>query len=92
MGWETSNRRAELPPDWLRLRVLVRDRAGGRCEAKAHEPECDGIGTDCDHIGDRNDHSLANLQWLSRPCHKAKTQADKPTRKRPRPTHPGEIR
>lgn len=38
-----------------------------------HEPECDGIGTECDHIERGDDHRLSNLQWLSGPCHHAKT-------------------
>ena len=66
------------------------------CEAQRHEPGCDGIGTDCDHIGDRRDHSLANLQWLSGPCHKAKTQREaqeaRPKRQREPEPHPGRLR
>ena len=94
--WTSSNRRAELPPDWSRRRQAVKARAGGRCEAERHVPECDGIGTDCDHVGDAHDHSLANLQWLSSPCHKAKTQREaqeaRPKRQREPEPHPGRLR
>lgn len=65
------------------------------CQAATHVIGCDGIGTDCDHIDDPHDHSLANLQWLSRPCHQAKTQrearAANPQRKRQPEQHPGRL-
>ena len=89
--WASSNRRSQLPADWPKLRQQVKHRAGNRCEARAHVPDCDGLGAECDHVNGRDDHSLANLQWLSTPCHKAKTQADKPSHKRPAPQHPGVI-
>jgi hypothetical protein len=72
--WANSNRRAELPSNWDQLRRFVERRAGGLCQAVEHVLGCDGIGTDCDHIGDRDDHSPDNLQWLSVPCHRAKTR------------------
>lgn len=71
--WQTSDRRHRLPADWPVRRSAVKARAHGRCEALVHEPECDGIGTQCDHVIPNDDHSLANLQWLSDPCHLAKT-------------------
>ena len=89
MPWSSSDRRQRLPKDWPKRRAAVKRRAGGRCEAAVHVPECDGIGTDCDHIKAGDDHSLANLQWLSLPCHKAKTAAERPSRKRPAEKHPG---
>lgn len=93
--WSSSNRRAQLPTDWAKRRAQVKARAHGRCQAEQHVDTCDGIGTDCDHIADPNDHSLDNLQWLSGPCHKAKTQAEaqaaKPKRKRPAEPHPGRL-
>jgi hypothetical protein len=76
-------------------RRLPARRAGGRCQAETHEPDCTGIGAECDHIGDKHDHSLANLRWLSKPCHRARTQAQaragraKLTQRRPPERHPG---
>jgi 5-methylcytosine-specific restriction protein A len=62
------------------------------CEAKVHEPECSGEGAECDHIERGDDHSPSNLQWLSVPCHKAKTLAENRQRltstKLPRERHP----
>ena len=78
-NWNSSNRGSRLPDDWPERRAKVRGRAHGLCQAKQHVPECDGIGTDCDHIIAGDDHSLDNLQWLSHPCHKAKTERERGT-------------
>jgi len=67
------------------------------CEAEAHAPKCDGIGTDCDHITAGDNHSLDNMQWLSHDCHKAKTARETAARntntallkQRPQEQHPG---
>lgn len=93
--WASSGRRSELPPDWAKRRQSVKRRAGGRCQAEAHDPRCNGVGTECDHIGDKHDHSLGNLRWLSAPCHMAITQKQarvgraKLTQRRPAERHPG---
>ena len=96
MNWSTSDRRARLPRDWPKRVAATKQRAGGRCEGisltgedRWHDARCDGIGRECDHEKRGDDHSLSNLRWLSRPCHTRKTQLEKPTRKRPTPTHPG---
>lgn len=99
MGWETSTRRSRLPKDWPKRRAQTKRRAQGRCEGvdlngagiRTHVAECDGIGTDCDHDKRGDDHSLSNLRWLSAECHKAKTQAEQPTRIRPPEQHPGRL-
>ena len=76
MGWASSSRRSELPRDWAKRVERVKRRAHGRCQAETHEPGCDRVGRECDHVGDPHDHSLTNLQWLSKPCHRAKTQRE----------------
>lgn len=98
MGWETSTRRARLPDDWSRRRAIVKRRANGRCEGltfagepRWHVEACDGRGTDCDHIIEGDDHSLANLQWLSGACHSHKTARSVPAWRRSRETPPGLI-
>ena len=96
-NWNSSDRRSRLPDDWGWRRQQVRMRAHGRCQAEHHVPECDGIGTDCDHIIAGDNHSLDNLQWLSHPCHKAKMERENAerntrrahTRKHPRERFPG---
>lgn len=94
--WSSSNRRSQLPSDWEQRREQVKARARGLCEAVAHVAQCDGIGRECDHHADPNDHAIENLRWLSSPCHAAKTQreaqAAKPQRNRPAEQHPGSLR
>lgn len=101
-GWVGSTRRVTLPADWARRVALVKQRAHGRCEWPGWLPGrqereaggiCRSLGTDCDHIGDRDNHDLDNLQLLCRSHHTAKTLADQRTRrvseKRPQERHPG---
>ncbi len=94
-GWQGSTRRARLPRDWATRRAKVKRRAKGKCEAEAHVPECDGYGSECDHIDRGDDHRLSNLQWLSGPCHQAKTlrenQARTDSRRLPREAHPSGL-
>jgi 5-methylcytosine-specific restriction endonuclease McrA len=80
----------------IRRRVLRRD--GHRCQIKG--PGCTGIATDVDHIGDRHDHSEANLRAVCGWCHRqrsaaqghARQRALKQARKRPPERHPGDRR
>lgn len=93
-AWAGSTRRRRLPSNWEAIRAKVKARAHGRCEALAHVPDCDRIGTQCDHIKAGDDHSMRNLQWISAPCHAAKTRADnggiRPVNRPPEP-HPGSL-
>ena len=99
MAFETSTRRARLPASWPELRAKTKARAKGRCEATIHDPKCNGIGTDCDHVRPGDDHALENLQWLSRACHDAKTKTENAQantdraalRRRPQEPHPGRL-
>jgi 5-methylcytosine-specific restriction protein A len=75
-GWRSSDRGSRLPADWDKRVARTKRRARGRCEADEHVPECDGIGSQCDHHVPGDDHSLGNLRWLSGPCHTAKTQRE----------------
>lgn len=83
-AWSGSTRRQRLPPDWKARREATRNRANGQCEGISvhgeppwHVQDCDGVGSECDHDQRGDDHSLANLRWLSTPCHTRKTQLEK---------------
>lgn len=97
MAWSNSTRRQRLPKDWPKRVAQVKRRAQGLCEATKHAPGCDGHGKDVDHITQGDTHHLANLQYLSRECHDAKTRAENAARnrlnaalrRRPTETHPG---
>ena len=97
MAWAGSTRSARLPTNWPQLRRAVKKRAGGLCEASTHHPDCNSVGTECDHIHPGDDHRLANLAWLSSPCHRAKTLSEATqaratrSRKRTTPPHPGIV-
>lgn len=99
MAWSTSDRRQRLPADWPKIRRQVKARAGGKCQATQHTPQCNGTGTDADHIQQGDNHSLDNLQWLSEPCHKAKTARETAARnkrnaklkRKPKEQHPGRL-
>lgn len=97
MAWNTSTRSSRLPKDWPSIKRQVKQRARGMCEATTHQPSCDGIGAECDHILAGDNHGMDNLQWLSTPCHLAKTTAENAARntataqlkRRPQEQHPG---
>lgn len=99
MTWHGSDRNQRLPPNWHTIRKAVKDRAAGHCQATRHHPDCNRTGTDADHITPGDNHTLANLQWLSEPCHRAKTATDNAQanrqrarlRRRPTEPHPGRI-
>lgn len=97
MSWSTSNRSAQLPPNWREIREAVKARAGGRCERIVNGIRCPHLGRECDHARDRNDHRPDACEWLCTPCHRDKTQAEAAAgrravwakARRPRPVHPG---
>lgn len=100
MAWAGSTRRSRLPNDWPRRVRATKLRAQGECEGislrgedRWHVADCTGIGTDCDHEKRGDDHVLTNLRWLSKPCHKHKTQleanAGNRSARHPNEAHPG---
>ena len=99
MAWTTSDRAARLPKDWNQRRRAILTRDQHQCQAREHEPDCDGTATEVDHIISGDDHSMSNLQALSAECHKAKTARDnanrladiRAMRYRAEEDHPGRI-
>lgn len=61
--WASSNRRAELPPDWASTKRRIKKRDGHRCVKCGSTQQLE-----VDHINDPHDHHDANLQTL---CHQA---------------------
>ncbi|MFF3190542.1 HNH endonuclease [Streptomyces misionensis] len=73
-GWEGSNRRNELPPNWhtvIRPAVLQRDEY--RCRNRIDGYVCGRRANQVDHIGDKHDHRIEMLQALCEDCHNRKS-------------------
>jgi 5-methylcytosine-specific restriction endonuclease McrA len=66
--------------DWKAMRLKVRDRAKGVCQA----PGCNRPGFYADHIVERRDggavFDMANLIWVCSPCHQKKTAIERAKR------------
>jgi 5-methylcytosine-specific restriction enzyme A len=99
--WENSRRREELPDDWPKIRARVLKRDGYRCTWLMRSGRrCKQPGTEVDHIGDKHDHSEANLRTLCAHHHTERTgeqaaQAAAAWRakgRRPPEQHPGSLR
>lgn len=74
--WAGSTRRATLPPDWNRRRQATFRRDGWRCTTCGHHDPT-GRTLECDHTGDRNDHTrLTTLCGHGAPnnCHGRRTK------------------
>jgi 5-methylcytosine-specific restriction protein A len=90
-GWHGSTRRARLPSNWRAVRAEVFETYGDSCHL------CGDDATDVDHLLAGDDHSLANLRPICKPCHRVKSsreggqaaQAAKPKRQRAPERHPG---
>ncbi|MEU6614472.1 HNH endonuclease [Streptomyces parvus] len=96
--WAGSNRRDELPADWytvLRPAVLRRDEH--RCRWREGRVVCGHHANQVDHIGDRHDHRLENLQALCAHHHGIKSSREGNAARwheraqRPPERHPGLI-
>lgn len=93
--WEGSTRRATLPPDWDARRAYVLDRDGHRCTWVENDERCNSDATDCDHVNDRDDHSVENLRALCGAHHDRRTSEQgnaarwPTTQRRPVDVHPG---
>lgn len=97
-GWVSSNRFAQLPPDWRQRSARCLRLAGGRCEQRLPSgARCPRRATDADHRSDPLNHD--DLQALCAHHHKIKTgqeavaavRAKKALRTRPPEPHPGKL-
>lgn len=75
-GWAGSTRKSRLPADWDRLRQVVLQRCGYRCEWIENGERCLATATDADHILPGDLHQLVNLQGLCSRHHLAKTSRE----------------
>lgn len=107
MAWEGSTRKETLPSDWEPRRRATFERDGWRCTyVRSDGRRCSEKNPrrlECDHVGDRLDHSLPNLTTLCNWHHQRKSSSQGGTaaqvvaaerrnlRKRPPETHPGLI-
>lgn len=99
MGWDTSTRKTELPPDWSVRRVRVLRRDGYRCQAvDSTGVKCGAPANQCDHIERGDNHDEDNLQALCRWHHARKSSQEGVAARRPRPrrdrvpeAHPGLV-
>lgn len=66
--WQGSTRRVTLGKTYHRNRALVMRRDGRRCQLRT-PGICIGAATECDHVGDRLDHSVENMRAACHPCH-----------------------
>ncbi|MBB4935663.1 hypothetical protein F4561_006572 [Lipingzhangella halophila] len=94
-AWRTTPR----PQGWKALRAQALDRDDHQCTWVDEEgSRCTAQGTDADHIGDAQDHSIDNIRTLCRTHHRKRTalqaraaRGQQPKRKRDSETHPGLI-
>lgn len=98
MGWETSDRRSSLPPDWRARRQARLQLDGFRCTATMRSgSRCHDRATDVDHHRGRDHHELEDLRSLCSWHHDRKSSregaaARTPLSERRRPeAHPGLI-
>lgn len=98
-GWQGSDRRDRLPPDWPAIRERVLRRDAYRCTWTTHGDRCKAVANQVDHRVAGDDHRDANLQSLCGPHHARKSAregnaakaARKAAEKRPREVSPRDL-
>lgn len=75
MAWSElgPDRRRSLPSNWKAIRQECFERDGFRCTMRTKAGRCKEVPTDCDHVGDSDNHDLSNLTSLCNYHHKQKT-------------------
>lgn len=88
MAWGPRGR--DLPSNWAAIRDEVFKRDGWRCRAilpsgaRCPRGRATGHAIECDHMGERDDHRVINLQTLCATHHKRKTGQEALAARRPR--------
>jgi 5-methylcytosine-specific restriction endonuclease McrA len=76
-GWQNSDRRDRLPPDWFKIRARVLRRDDHTCTHRDdYGIRCVDLATDVDHINPGDDHSPENLRSLCAWHHQKKSSAE----------------
>lgn len=100
-GWDDSDRRDRLPPDWPHLRAARLKIDGHRCTWRLPSGKrCPRTATDVDHRIPGDDHGMRNLQSLCPHHHGLKSAREgaqgrrkrRTATKRPTERHPGDQR
>lgn len=75
--WKGSTRRETLPADWEKRRARVFRRDGYQCTASdaVTDERCRRVAEECDHVGNRMDHSDDNLTSLCSWHHQQKSSS-----------------
>jgi 5-methylcytosine-specific restriction endonuclease McrA len=82
-NWEGSDRKSQLPNDWPAIVAAVKKRDEHRCRwILPSGKRCPRPGRDVDHIKDRHDHSMGNLQLLCEEHHAKKSSREGNTERR----------
>lgn len=76
-GWQGSDRRLRLPPDWDKIRRRILKRDDYRCKVRnTYNERCSEPATEVDHIVAGDDHSESNLQAICSWHHGRKSGAE----------------
>lgn len=76
-GWQGSNRRSELPPDWARTRKRILRRDSHECQWVIEDHgKCLRPANEVDHRKPGGDHSDANLRALCTWHHQKKSSRE----------------
>lgn len=76
-NWEGSNRRAELPCDWLKIREAVGDRDSWSCQwDMGNGTMCLETANQCDHIQHGGSDDEENLRMLCAKHHHLKSSRE----------------
>jgi 5-methylcytosine-specific restriction endonuclease McrA len=87
MAWASSNRKDELPGNWLSIRRRILARDGYACQwAMDSGDACRASANQVDHIEPGSDHRDENLRALCKWHHDRKSAQEGVAARKPRPS------